>query len=51
MVVAGAAAADTTSSSSSSGSNEDVAGHVVWDGECMGAAVSAVGFGRLADDS
>ncbi|WIA43829.1 hypothetical protein OEZ86_010245 [Tetradesmus obliquus] len=48
MVVAGAASSSSSSSSSSGG--EDAVGHVVWDGECMGAAVSAVGFGRLADE-
>jgi aromatic ring-opening dioxygenase catalytic subunit (LigB family) len=49
MVVAGAAA-----SSSSGSSAEELgvhsAGHVLWDGECMGAAVSAVGFGHLVDE-
>lgn len=28
---------------------EDIAGHVLWDGECMGVAVSAVGFGSVLD--
>jgi hypothetical protein len=52
MVVAGAAAGESSSSSSSSdgGEGDDTAGHVVWDGECMGAAVSAIGFGRLLDE-
>lgn len=54
MVVAGAAHADTCNSSSSGGSTagsggaaEDSKGHMLWDGECMGAAVAGIGFGQF----
>jgi hypothetical protein len=45
MVVAGAAGSSRSSSDSELGVHS--AGHVLWDGECMGAAVSALGFGHF----
>lgn len=52
MVVAGAAHGDTCNSSSgrtadSGAAAEDSKGHVLWDGECMGAAVAGIGFGQF----
>jgi hypothetical protein len=48
MVVAGAAGSSSSSSDAELGVHS--AGHVLWDGECMDAAVSAVGFGHLVDE-
>lgn len=50
MVIAGAAhgaEAAAEGTCSSSGSEPESKGHVLWDGECLGAAVAGIGFGTF----
>lgn len=49
MVVAGAAHGSDMCGSSEAGSSADVdsRGHVLWDGDCLGAAVAGIGFGAF----
>jgi len=48
MVIAGAAHGPEADKDTCSSSAQDSRGHVLWDGECLGAAVAGIGFGQFA---